>query len=122
MVGMDWDEISVSTLDEKFLKKVIGVISDNLLDPGFNVGRLQKEISISREHLYRKLMAITGESPSSLIRKLRLKTAAGLLQEGRRTITEIALHVGFSNPSHFARSFKQEYGVSPNSYRKEPVS
>ena len=122
MVGMDWDEISVSTLDEKFLKKVIGVISDKLLDPGFNVGRLQKEISISREHLYRKLMAITGEAPSSLIRKLRLKTAAGLLQEGRSTITEIALHVGFSNPSHFARAFKQEYGLSPNSFRKEPVS
>ena len=122
MVGMDWNEISVSTLDEKFLKKVIDIISENLLDPGFNVGRLQEKISISREHLYRKLMAITGESPSSLIRKLRLKTAAGLLQEGKSTITEIALHVGFSNPSHFARSFKKEYGLSPNSYRKEPVS
>ena len=122
MVGMDWDEITVSTLDEKFLKKVIGLISDHLLDPGFNVGRLQEEISISREHLYRKLMAIIGESPSSLIRKLRLKTAASLLLEGKNNITEIALHVGFSNPSHFARSFKQEFGVSPNSYRKAPVS
>jgi AraC-like DNA-binding protein len=100
---------------------VIGIISDHFLDPGFNVGRLQEKISISREHLYRKLMAITGESPSTLIRKLRLKTAAFMLREDKTSITEISLHVGFSNPSHFARSFKQEYGVSPQKYRNNPL-
>lgn len=120
MVGMDWNEINVSTRDEIFLKKVIGIISDHLLDPGFNVGRLQEKISISREHLYRKLMAICGQSPSSLIRKLRLKTAASLLEEGKSSVTEISMHVGFSNPSHFARSFKQEYGVSPHKYMQDP--
>ena len=122
MLVMDWEEITVSTLDEKFLKTVIAVISDHLLDPDFNVGSLHEKISMSREHLYRKLMAITGESPSSLIRKLRLKTAATLLQEGKNSITNISLHVGFSNPSHFARSFKKEYGITPNKYRKIPIS
>ncbi len=121
MVGINWEDITVNTLDEKFLKKVLGIISDHFLDPGFNVGRLQEKISISREHLYRKLMAITGESPSTLIRKLRLKTAASMLREDKVSITEISLHVGFSNPSHFARSFKQEYGVSPQKYRNNPA-
>lgn len=122
MVGMNWEEINVNNLDEKFLKKVIGIISEHLREPDFNVGQLQELSSISREHLYRKLLAITGESPSALIRKLRLKTAASLLQQQSLSVTEVCLHVGFSNPSHFARSFKKEYGVSPNQYRKEPVS
>jgi len=122
LVGMNWEDITVNTLDEKFLKKVIGIISDHFLDPGFNVGRLQKFMSISREHLYRKLIAITGESPSTLIRKLRLKTAASMLLEDEISITAISLHVGFSNPSHFARSFKQVYGVSPQKYRNNPLT
>lgn len=122
MVGMDWNEITINNPDEKFLKKVLGIISDHLLDPDFNVGRLQEEVAISREQLYRKLMAICGEAPSALIRKLRLKTAATLLKEGKKSITEISLHVGFSNPSHFARSFKKEYGVIPHEYRKTPVT
>lgn len=122
MVGMDWDEITINNPDEEFLKKIFRIISDHLLDPDFNVGRLQEEMAISREHLYRKLMAICGEAPSSLIRKLRLKTAAAMILDGRESITEIALHVGFSNPSHFARSFKKEYGINPHKYRKEPVS
>ncbi len=42
MVVMDWDEITVSTLDEIFLKKVIAVISDHLLGPGFNVGSCRR--------------------------------------------------------------------------------
>ena len=89
-----------------------------MLDPGFNVGRLQEKISISREHLYRKLMAITGDSPSSLIRKIRLKAAAAMLKEGNQSITEISLYVGFSNPSHFAKSFRQEFGTTPLKYQQ----
>jgi len=85
----DRDEISVTNLDETFLKKVMESISENMLDPDFNVNQLQELIFISREHLYRKLVAITGESPSSLIRKMRLKTAASMLREGGSNITEV---------------------------------
>ena len=66
--------MSVTTLDEKFLKKITGVISEHMSDFQFNVGSLQEEMAISREHLFRKLKALTGDSPSELIRTMRLKT------------------------------------------------
>lgn len=119
MIGMDWSELSVTNLDEKFLKKVVSLISDHIDDLEFNVGILQEMMSISREHLYRKLKALTGESPSSLIRTMRLKTAASMLEKSKESITNIALKSGFHNSSSFAQSFKSYYGKSPGEYRKD---
>ena len=36
-----------------------------------------------------------------------------------RSITDIALSWGFSDPSHFGRRFKQAYGMSPRDYRPD---
>lgn len=118
MIGLDWNEMAVTTLDERFLKKATGVIAENMQDFDFDVGALQEKVSMSREHLYRKMKALTGESPSSLIRLMRLKTAASLLEKGEEDITRIAYHTGFSSLSYFARRFKEHYGTSPREYRK----
>jgi AraC-like DNA-binding protein len=83
------------------------------------VSVLQEKMSISREHLYRKLKALTGDSPSGLIRSMRLKTAASLIEKGEKNITEISLNVGFSNSSSFAHSFKTYFGKSPQEYKRE---
>ncbi len=122
MVGLDWGEMSVTTLDEKFLKKVTGIISERMGDFEFNVSTLQEEMAMSREHLFRKLKALTGNSPSELIRTLRLKTAATMLEKGNDSITQIALNSGFSNSSIFAQSFRKLYGITPGEYRKEKNS
>jgi AraC-like DNA-binding protein len=116
MIGVDWEEIQVSSLDEKFLKKILGIIAENLHDFGFNVGGLQMRMSMSREHIFRKLKALTGESPSSLIRIMRLKVAASLLEKGEVNITGVAMQVGFSNPSYFSQCFKEYYGKSPSDF------
>lgn len=116
MIGMDWEEIQVTTLDEKFLKKILEAISENLSDFNFNVSTLQEKMSMSREHIFRKLKALTGESPSSLIRVMRLKAAAALLESGNENITQVAMQVGFSNPSYFSHCFKAQYGQSPSAF------
>jgi DNA-binding response OmpR family regulator len=119
MVGLDWNQLSVTTLDEKFLKKITAVISERMHDSEFNVEGLQDEMAMSRVNLYRKLKALTGDTPSELIRTLRLKTAAVMLEKGDDNITQIALNTGFSNSSFFAHVFKKEYGMTPGEYRKQ---
>jgi signal transduction histidine kinase/DNA-binding response OmpR family regulator len=116
MIGVDWDKISITTMDEQFLKNVLGNISENLTDFNFNVGRLQEMMFMSREHIFRKLKALTGESPSSLIRIMRLKAAASMMENGAESITSISMQVGFSNPSYFSQCFKAYFGQSPSDY------
>jgi signal transduction histidine kinase/DNA-binding response OmpR family regulator/ligand-binding sensor domain-containing protein len=109
----DWER---SSMDEQFMKKVISCISEHLSTLDFDVGSLQEMMGMSRMHLFRKMKAITGMTPSMFIRTMRLKRAAQLLEQKAGNITEIACEVGFYNPSHFTKCFREAYGVNPKDY------
>ncbi|MBD0254250.1 MAG: helix-turn-helix transcriptional regulator, partial [Cytophagales bacterium] len=66
---------------------------------------------------YRKLYALTGQSPSDCIRTLRLRRGAELLAQKAGNVSEVAYRVGFKEPSYFSRCFSQAYGCSPSEYR-----
>jgi YesN/AraC family two-component response regulator len=119
MIGLDWESMSVTTLDEQFLKKITAYITSHIDDFDLNVNKVTGEMAMSREHLFRKLKALTGETPIGLIRTIRMKAAASLLEKTKDSITTISLNTGFSNPSHFARTFRKHFGKSPQEYRKE---
>jgi transcriptional regulator GlxA family with amidase domain len=61
---------------------------------------------------------MTALTPIEFIQNIRLKRAAQLLEKSRLTITEICYEVGFNYPSHFTKSFQDEFGISPKEYRK----
>jgi len=117
-IGLDWNEITVTTLDEQFLKKVTETIAQHLHEFKFDVGVLQDHMNMSGSTLLKKLKALTGESPTRLIRIMRLKMAASMLEKNETNITDILMSVGFSNPSYFAKCFKEYYGLSPKAYQK----
>jgi signal transduction histidine kinase/DNA-binding response OmpR family regulator len=117
-IGIDWSNMTVSTLDEQFLKKITETVTENLHDFSFNVGVLQDRMAMSESTLYKKLKALTGDSPSQLIRIMRLKYAASLLQKNDLSITEILMSAGFSNPSYFSRCFRAYFGMTPKAYQK----
>jgi signal transduction histidine kinase/DNA-binding response OmpR family regulator len=105
--------ITVTSADEAFLRKVMEVTEARMKDASFSVERLGEEIGISRKHLHRKLVAIVGQTPNEFIRIFRLKTAMQLLQQQSGSVKEVAFGVGFSNLSYFAKCFKEEFGMSP---------
>lgn len=109
--------IEVVPADQKFLEQVRTSIEDNLDDDGFNVARLAREVAHSRGHLHRRLRALLDESPSELIRRMRLERAAQLIDAGAGSIGEIAYSVGFKSVSHFSNRFVDQYGVRPSAYR-----
>ncbi|HNY20575.1 MAG TPA: AraC family transcriptional regulator [Treponemataceae bacterium] len=67
-------------------------------------------------HFHRVFKAIVGETHQKHICRLRLERAVLLMDDGR-SLTEIALAVGFSSPARFAEAFKAQYGVTPRAYR-----
>ncbi|MBN2349588.1 MAG: response regulator [Bacteroidales bacterium] len=110
------DRSDIPSIDEKFLKKVMDYIEKNISESELNVDHLSKEIGISSTHLYRKIKTLTGLSTNELIRKLRLKKAAGLLSSGQGTISQVMYDVGFSSHSYFAKCFQEEFGLTPKEF------
>jgi DNA-binding response OmpR family regulator len=110
-------EILVSSVDQEFIQEMQGVIEKNLSDPGFHVGELSKKLYMNRATLYRKIMALTGETPTEFIRSYRLKRAAQLLREKFGTVSQVASAVGFENPAYFASRFKEKFHQLPSIYQ-----
>ena len=115
---VELDDKEITSLDRKFLENVIQIINKNISDVSFNVERLADEISMSRRNLDRKLIALVGESPSDLIKRIRLTRASKLLTIKFGNISEIALEVGFSNPANFSNSFREQFGITPSDYQQ----
>jgi signal transduction histidine kinase/AraC-like DNA-binding protein len=111
-------DIAVTSVDEKFLNKAIQIIEQNLGDCDFDVTAMTGEIGMSRMQLFRKLKALTNQTPSEFIRTIRLKRAAQLLKKNFGNVAEITYEVGFNNLSYFAKCFRELYGVSPSEYAK----
>ncbi len=110
------ENIALNTLDEDFLRRAIEIVEHRLSDPDFSVLKFSREIGMSRSSLYLKLKAITGESTTDFIKRIKFKKAASLLESRQYSITEIAYMSGFSSPSYFSTSFKQYYGHLPTEH------
>jgi AraC family transcriptional regulator len=50
---------------------------------------------------------------------LRINRARQLLRETKKSVIEVALDVGYTNPSHFAQIFRRETGLTPSKYRRQ---
>lgn len=112
-------EVFVTSVDEAFLQKAIGIITSHISESEFGVETFAHEIFLSRTQLQRKLKAITNLAPSDFIRQLRLQRAKELLEKNTGTVAEIADQVGFNNHSYFSKCFQEQYGILPNQIRTQ---
>ena len=88
-------------------------------DTEFDIPELCKEIGVGRSVLYSKFKALTGMTPNNFILNYRLKFAATMLQKYPDIpVSEVGDKCGFSSPVYFSRCFKNQYGVTPQNYRK----
>ncbi len=110
--------VPVTPEDERFLNHVIQIVDEHIEDSEFHVSRLGNEIGLGRVQLYRKIKALTDSTPNDLIRTLRLKRAAQLLETSKLTVFEITYRVGFKDPSYFCKCFRNQYGSSPAEYAR----
>ncbi len=106
----------VDSADEIFIKRAKEVVHANLEDSEFRVDDLCKALAMSRTQLHRKLKAITQQSTGEFMRTQRLLRAAELLSGGGGNVTEVAYSVGFKSLSHFAKAFREQFGVTPSEY------
>ncbi len=115
---IDTEEITNSSLDDKFMNSLLRIININLENPELNVNMLLKELSISRSLLHRKITTLTNMSTVEFITNIRLKKSAEMLHDSSNNISEVAYAVGFNDPKYFSRIFKKQFGKSPSEYQK----
>ena len=115
------DKIALNTLDQELLEKAVRVVEAHMDDVEFSTEQFAREMCMSRSGLHAKLKALTGESTNDFIRKIRFNRAAQLLKEGRYTVAEVSMMVGFNTPSYFASSFKKYFGCQPSEYGKKTM-
>ncbi|WP_146458491.1 helix-turn-helix domain-containing protein [Rubripirellula tenax] len=72
---------------------------------------------MSRRNFLRTFESTMGCPPIKYLIQLRVRQACLMLQRGERSVTDIALAVGFSDSNYFSRQFRVFMGVSPREYR-----
>ena len=110
------EEKLLNPVDQRFMERVMEIITANLSDEQFDVQQFGREIGMSGTQLRRKMNALTGQSPNQFIRSQRLKEAARLIREEQQTVSEAAYLTGFNSLSYFSKCFKEEFGRVPSEY------
>lgn len=98
-------------------------ISEHLSDPDLTPETIAGTLKMSVRHLNR-LFATRQQTVSQWIWDRRLASARDELGSDRGRplrVADIAVHCGFVNQAHFARRFKDRYGLTPTEYRRQTV-
>lgn len=109
----------VEPRDMAFIEKLNGVIFERMTNGDISVEIVATLMCMTGQQLRRKLFATTGETPAYYIKRTQMQEAKRMMDEQREiAINEVAIRCGYCDTSHFTRSFKSVYGVTPSQYRK----
>lgn len=74
---------------------------------------LARRVGVNDNKLKLGFREVFGTTVFGYLHNYRMEMAQMLLQEGKQSVAEVASHVGYSNPGHFAAAFKRKFGMSP---------
>ncbi len=103
---------SLKAAKSKSLTKVITLLSEQYKSPP-SLEALTEIAGLSRTNLCRSFKECCGVTISEYIRARRMDKAAELLAQGKYSILQVALQVGYENQSSFGRAYRKHYGRSP---------
>jgi len=99
--------------------KIARALAEMVADPGadYSVTTLAQIAGLSRSRFMERFTDLVGLSPLAMLRQLRMKEAADMLEAGHLSVEEIAKAVGYSSRTSFVRAFRAIYGSEPTEYR-----
>lgn len=99
------------------LEDVAEHIRQNLGDD-YSIEKISRLAGLNEFKLKNGFKYIFKQTVFSFLRSERMLKAKELLAEGDKSVIEVANEVGYSNPSHFSRSFKAEFGILPKAFQQ----
>jgi len=101
------------------LAVILRMISQQFDNPGLNAATIAAQLGVTPRYVH-LLLEATGRSFAEHLLDRRLEQAAALLRDPRRQdwkITDIARETGFTDLSHFNRTFRRHFGETPSGVR-----
>lgn len=114
---------AAAAADMRFLTKVSDVVYMQLSRNGsVDVTLVASNLCMSNRQFHRKMVAITGCTPTAYIQRIKIKRAKMLLDRNQQmNFNEVADKSGFGDYSNFVRAFKNVCGITPTEYRRRNV-
>ncbi|MEN0046637.1 MAG: helix-turn-helix transcriptional regulator, partial [Bacteroidota bacterium] len=109
---------STTAIEDPFLKKFYTEVENEISNTNLGMVQLSRSLGMSRSQLFRKTKALTGKSPSTFIRSIRLQKGKQLLETTDLSVSQVAYEVGFTSLNYFSRTFIEEFGINPTATRK----
>jgi len=105
-------------LSQQSLARTCDYIERHLGDE-ISLSAIARVAGMSRFHFARLFRASMGQSPMAYLLRQRIERAKGLLRARQLPICEIAMLLGFSDQSHFSRTFRKLVGTTPKKFAIE---
>lgn len=103
------------------VNRVIDHVQANI-DRDLSLAELARVANFSPFHFHRVFAAMVGETLAQFVARIRLERAAAqLLANPARSVTEVALDAGYSSSAAFARAFREAFGTSASTWRRNPA-
>jgi AraC-like DNA-binding protein/mannose-6-phosphate isomerase-like protein (cupin superfamily) len=113
-------DFSTNTFQKKDDENILSIIKYAQANSAtITLSKLSAHFNYNEAYLSRMLKTYLGCSFSEYFIDMRLKTAAHLLVETVYPVSEILIQVGYSDKTHFYRSFHKKYSMTPLQFRKE---
>ena len=102
---------------EEIVKLVEEYVQNNYAED-LDLNTIAQNLGFSSSYLTKVFNRVDGITPSKYIRNYRMGIAKQLMNDKGMTLQQVAAAVGYNDPFHFSRSFKQTFGMNPTEYRE----
>jgi AraC-like DNA-binding protein len=113
------EAVDALLMEDRFVSRAADLVRRQMGESGFGVEELAHAMNLHSRTLQRKLKGLTDQSPGEFIRSIRMTEAHRMLQAGEGTVSEVAFRVGYTEPTHFSRSFRRQFGIAPSELLQE---
>jgi AraC-like DNA-binding protein len=109
-------EARIHENDRKAIQEALLILTSNLESPP-RLEELANTVGMSASKFKNLFPKTCGMTPYGYLRKKRMEKAMYLLLRGQMNVTQVAMEVGYSNISHFAKAFFKEFNINPSQVR-----
>jgi AraC-like DNA-binding protein len=121
LLGLCWPHLTSLSLEQSAHRVLPEWLSQTLhrigAEPSISINTLAQSAGFSPAQFRRLFRKWLGTAPQEYLKMRRLEVARHMLETSDLPPSQIAIHIGLHDASHFSQLFKKVYGLSPSQYR-----